>query len=216
MAPYRWHVLTTIIFFLIITFVFFAIASTSRDKVSIETPEQVALSVPTVSFIDPQIGAEKPAVTIVEFADFACESCASLAPTLLQILQKYPNDVRLVWKDFPNESRSAEATPAAVAARCAGELGAFWQFHEQLFTYQLSLSRERYETIASTLNLDAKKFTSCLDGNDTLPKVRKSYQEGLALSITATPTLFINGERYTGSMTYNDLSAIVRSLITNK
>ena len=103
-SPYRWHVLLTIAFFLVITFIFFAVATASKDKIDIKTATDETLTTPTVTFIDPQIGAETPTVTIVEFADFTCESCADLAPTLQQLLEKYPNDVRLVWKDFPNES----------------------------------------------------------------------------------------------------------------
>ena len=212
MSPYRWHVLITITFFFVITFVFFAVATASKEKVNIQTTSVEQIAAPTVSFIDPQVGATTPLVTIVEYADFTCESCASLAPNLAQLINKYPNDVKLVWKDFPNESRNDQATPAAIAARCAQDQDAFWQYHDQLFLYQASLSHDVYVTIAETLELNSKTFEKCLSDNEPLPRVRKAFQEGLALSITATPTIFINSERYTGSVSFTDLDALVKSI----
>lgn len=208
---YHWHFLLTTGLVLLLVFIFFIVATKPQAKVTIKTPVTAEISTPTITIIDPYIGAKEPNVTIVEFADFTCDSCAALAPTLASLLNKYPDDVKIVWKDFPNESRSPEATPSAIAARCAADQGMFWQFHDELFLRQNQLNTETYTAIATALGLDMPTFTACTTTSEPLPRVRKAYEEGLALRITATPTLYVNGERYTGSVDFNDLEALVKS-----
>ena len=217
MHPYRWHILIAIGALLAVTFVFFGLASKRQDKVSITKSDTkiTQITTPTISFVDPQIGSANPVVTIVEYADFTCEACKSASTALAQLLSKYPNDVRVVWKDFPNESKDDQATVASVAARCADEQGAFWQYHDELFLRQAQLDASAYAIIASALELNTTSFTSCMTTNEPLPRVRKAYEEGLALSITATPTLFINGERYIGAISFDDLEGIVRNAKAN-
>lgn len=211
MHPYRWHILVGIGFLMAVTFVFFGFATKKQEKVSVVNTNTVTeISTPTISIADPQIGKIDAAVTIVEFADFSCTACKTTSTTLAQLLNKHPDDVRVIWKDFPNESKSTESTPAAVAARCAAEQGAFWQFHDELFLRQDQLGSSTYSAIASALSLDTTAFASCVATNSTLPRVRKAFEEGLALRITATPTLYINGERYTGGVSLDELETIVK------
>ena len=80
-----------------------------------------AIDTPTVTVINPQKGPENAKITIVTFGDFQCVSCRDLAVTLDSLLKTYPNDIRIVWKDFPNESIHPFAAPASIAAACAGE-----------------------------------------------------------------------------------------------
>lgn len=211
---YRWPILLTIGFCLLVTLLFFAVGSSAQRKVNIATNDALPnISAPTVSFIDPSSGPAAAKVTIVEYADYACSACSQLAPSLKSLLQKYPNDVRLVWKDFPNESESQEATPAAIAARCADEQGQFWAFHDALFQQFTQLGKNTYQTIAQSLGLKADVFNTCVSTNEPLPRVRKDYDEGLALKLTATPTLYINGERQTGALSLSDLDSLVKAAL---
>ena len=215
MKSYQWPILATIGFFLFITLLFFAVGSAAQPKVNIQGNDQLPnISAPPVSFIDPSIGPSNAKVTIVEYADYACSACAQLNPTLASVLKKYPNDVRLVWKDFPNESESKEATPAAIAARCADEQGQFWQYHDALFQQQTQLGSNTYTSIAQALGLKADVFAACVANSEPLPRVRKDYDEGLALKLTATPTLYINTDRETGALTIEQLQSIVAGFLT--
>ncbi len=212
-SPYRWYILFSLGFLLLITFIFFAVASKKDPLVTVLDELQTELTEPTITIINPSKGPSTATVTFVTYGDFACEACGDLAKNLAKLQQIYPNDVRIVWKDFPNESLHDEATPAALAARCAQEQNAFWTYHDELYLRQVSLGNETYAQIAEDLELNTSKFTSCFDAQETLPRVKKDFDEGLALKLTATPTLFVGSERLVGSIPYSDLENIVKSLL---
>lgn len=213
--PHRWLTFLTIGILGLFVFIFFwlfnrPIEIPVRDA---STPTDT-LTTPIVTFVNPSKGAPEPTVTIVEFGDFECGACQTLMSTLEAILKTYPDDVRLVWKDLPNESAHPLATPAAIAAHCADRQGAFWQYHDALFARQSILSETAFAQIAQEVGLDAQKFQSCYDARDTLPIVKKDYEEGLALGLTATPTLFVGEEMFVGAVTLSDLQAVVESALS--
>ena len=78
-------------------------------------------------------GPENAKVTIIEYSDFECPFCERAVPTMEQILEKYPNDVRLIFKHVPL-SFHAQAEKAGEGAACAGEQGKFWEMHDLLWT----------------------------------------------------------------------------------
>lgn len=213
---YRWHILLVLGFFLLTTMTFFAFASRDEEKIQIIEPEREKLTEPTISFIDPSKGSAEAAITIVEFGDFACEPCAQMATTLASLQQQFPEDVRVIWKDFPNESLHDQATPAALAARCAQDQGAFWAYHDELFLRQSRQNDQTYLAIAQDLELNVGEFQNCYNTQESLPLVKRSFDEGLALDLKSTPTLFIEAERLTGAVTLRDLEAIVRQLLATQ
>ena len=160
---------------------------------------------PTVTFVNPSYCASDAKVTIIVFSDFECAACKTLATSLEAAAKTYPNSVRVVWKNLPNESLHKMATPSAIAAHCADQQKKFWEYHDALFARQNALSETQFTLIANELDLDAKKFQSCYEERDTLPIVKKDYEEGLALGLTSTPTIFINEKMMVGSIELQDL-----------
>lgn len=171
------------------------------------------LSAPSVQFGNPIRGAKNAKITIVEFADFACGPCGTLDTALQKILKNYPSTVRLVWKDLPNSAKDKEAAAAANAARCADDQGAFWAYHDYLFANQDGLNTANYRQIATTLGLDVGNFTNCLDKTLNQPIIDKDIEEAIRLRIDATPYLFINGQRLSGAVEYEDLKTVIDGLI---
>jgi len=186
-------------------------AATNADA---GTAAVAALDAPTVVFGNPTKGAAKAKVTIVVFGDYQCEPCAQIDDSLGKIIKDMPDDVRVVWKDFPNTAQHKEALTAAVAARCAGLQGAFWDYHDVLFANQASLSIGNYPIIASQLGLDPDGFGSCLKDMTTQPIVERDFEEGQRLRVDATPYLFINSRRVSGALKYEFLREIIASEIT--
>lgn len=85
---------------------------------------------------NPVKGPSSAKITLVEFSDFQCPFCLQALPTVKQILQAYPNDVRFVYEQFPLVSLHAFAQKAAEASLCAQEQGKFWEYHDKLFQSQ--------------------------------------------------------------------------------
>jgi len=84
----------------------------------------------------PALGKTDAKVTIVEFSDFECPFCIRAFPTVQQIEKEYPNDVKIVYKQFPLTSIHPHAQTAAEASMCAAEQGKFWEYHDRLFTLE--------------------------------------------------------------------------------
>ncbi|HBL39708.1 TPA: hypothetical protein DDZ10_03510 [Candidatus Uhrbacteria bacterium] len=212
----RWSALLVLLFFAGVIFLFFHLylRVPSRDKET-EAPQEknVELLTPEVSIVNPTRGSENASITLVEFGDYQCEACRDLSESLETIRREFPNDVRLVWKDLPNESLHTEAVPSAIAARCAQEQGAFWTYQELLFTQMNLLGASTYTAIAQALELNLDSFNRCVSSRASLPKIQRDYEEALALSLTATPTIFVNGERYVGALSEDELRSIIRKIL---
>jgi protein-disulfide isomerase len=114
-----------------------------------------------------------------------------------QVLDEFPGKVRLVFKDFPLSSH-AGAEPAAVAARCAGEHGRYWEYHDLLFVAQPAFARSDLLLYAARLGLPREAFAACLDAGRYRAAVREDVQEGRAAGVSGTPTIFVNGLRLVG------------------
>lgn len=197
-----WTALIFLSLLAITVFLFFVFSVSVRDRITF-TDDQ--LNEPTVTVADPQIGAKEPSVTIVNFGDYQCPSCANLDQALSELITEYPRDLRVVWKDMPNTSVHDESLNAAIAAQCAGEQNAFWEYHVLLMQNSVQLGPSIYLSIADELELRTNAFSRCYDNQSTLPLVQRGFDEGVALDIVATPTIFINGTRYTGTMTQAEL-----------
>ncbi len=211
MREYFWHIIITLGLFVVL--IFGATALSLRFSDDITYTDTFSVTEPSITIVDPQLGNELASLAVVMYSDFTCASCATVEKILFDFIQKHPNDVRFVWKDMPNATRHDEAMGAAIAARCAGKQGLFWEYHHALFAHQSELKDDLYLSLAATLGLDTPTFSTCLEREDTLPLVERTLSEGLALGITATPTLFINGERFTGSLSQSEIEKILSAAL---
>jgi protein-disulfide isomerase len=140
------------------------------------------------------LGNRNARVTITEFSDFQCPYCARLQPTLEQVLKAYPNDVKLVYKDFPL-SFHKNARNAAKAARAAGEQGKYWEMHDLIFENFSKLNDALYKDLAAKLNLDVARFTADFNSNKYDALIQQDINLGRQAGVTGTPTLYMNGKR---------------------
>lgn len=182
------------------------------------TDAQVAaltpITTPTVTFVDPARGASAAKATIVQFSDFQCESCRDLSENLTAAMRTFPNDVRLVWKDMPNEGAHPLATLAAIAAQCAARQGKFWEYHDTLFERQAYLSESEFGQAATDIGIDRDSWKKCYDSRDTLAVVKKGFEEGKALGIVATPTIYIGSKSYAGTLSVEQLSKLIQDALS--
>lgn len=161
---------------------------------------------------DPVYGSLEPEIVIFHFGDFANESSAELAESFKEIADEQGN-IAIVWKDFPNTSLDADSRNAAIAARCAQKQDSFWEFHDYLFSYNDELSNDLYLQIAQELNLWEWSFNRCIANEKTADLIDENITEGVELSITASPTFFINGAPYSGNMSKSAIESIISSIM---
>ena len=114
------------------------------------------------------------------------------------MLAEFPDQVRLIYRDFPLDFH-AGARPAAEAARCAAAMGRFWEYHDLLFAAQPEFSREQLVGYAGRLGLDRAVFGSCLDGGRFAAAIDADIAEARARGVRGTPTFFVNGRRLVGA-----------------
>ena len=161
----------------------------------------VLLQAPRVSVASaghPSTGASSAPVTIIEFSDFQCPFCRAAESSLNQVRQKYRDQVKLVYMDFPLGFHP-HAMDAARAARCAAEQDKFWQFHDALFLDQKKLDPDNLKQTAAKAGLDRGKFNACFASDKHDAGIRKDMAEGNSLGVTGTPTFFINGRELIGA-----------------
>lgn len=163
---------------------------------------------------DPVLGDAKAPVTIVQFAEYQCYYCNKVQPTLDSLLADYKGKVKLVYKDFPLENHQ-RALPAAVAARCAGEQGKYWEMSRVLLGNQQALTDEDFGTYASQLSLDVEKFETCRNSGEMEPLVRAGFTLGQEVGVAATPTFYVNGLLVSGAQPYDQFKAIIEQELKN-
>lgn len=143
---------------------------------------------------DPFLGPENAKVVMVVFSDFQCPHCARLGPLFEQVLEKYPDNVKIVYKNFPLSMHRFAGT-ASLAAFAAQNQGKFWQYHDLIFENYQNLSLEKFTQFAKQLNLNIPQFKKDMNSNETRERVARDFEEGRRLKVTGTPTIFVNGRK---------------------
>jgi protein-disulfide isomerase len=124
------------------------------------------------------------------------------------VLKEYDGRVRLIYKDFPLPSH-ALAMPAHEAARCAGEQGRYWAYHDVLFERQPRFERDDLVGYAVNLDLDRERFERCLDDHMFRAAVEADFAEGRELGVRSTPTFLINGKPLVGAHPIENFRAAI-------
>lgn len=161
---------------------------------------------PAVTSSDFVLGEANAPVTIIEYGDFQCPFCDRFFRETEPVLrEKYvkTGKAKLIWRDFA--FLGPESTWAANAARCAGEQGKFWEYHDYLFNNQQgenrgAFSKDNLKSFASVLSLDKGKFSACFDSDKYASEIQKQTKEGGEAGVQGTPSTFINGKIYVGAL----------------
>jgi len=181
-------------------------------KIEIYLKEPVA-PVLSISTDDrPTRGKPDAPVTIIEFTDYQCPSCGALHPIIEQLVGEYGERLRLVIRDFPLD-RHENAFKAAEAAEAAREQGKYWEYINILFHNQNALGVDKLKEYATQIGLDRSKFDAGLDSGKFADSVKRDLNDGNRLGIDSTPTVFINGRKFTGEKTHDNLKAAIDSLL---
>jgi protein-disulfide isomerase len=158
---------------------------------------------------DPVYGPDNAPITIIEFSDFQCPYCLQWENEIWpQLKEQYPDQIRLVYRDFPLTGHP-EALPAALAADCANAQGKFWEYHDLLFDGGLTLGREAFDTYAQQIGLNMSDFDKCLDDQTFSAEVQGDVTYATQLGVQATPTFFLNGIALVGAMPFENFKQVI-------
>ncbi|MCB9728571.1 MAG: thioredoxin domain-containing protein [Deltaproteobacteria bacterium] len=147
-------------------------------------------------------GAADAPITIVEFSDFQCPYCSRVGSPLEQLVAKYPKQVRVVFRNFPLDFHK-NAQKAAEAALAANAQGRFWDMHDIMFQNQKNLEVSNLLAYAEQIGLDMDKFKADLDSGKYAAAVKADIAEGQRVGVRGTPTVLINGRKYSPSGGYS-------------
>lgn len=142
----------------------------------------------------PSRGPDDAPVTLTVFSDFQCPYCARLVPLLEQVLERYPTQVTLAFKNFPLRNHNV-ARPAALAALAAGEQGKFWEYHDLLFANYSALSDAKLTELAEQAGLDPERFAADRARPELAARVDRDLREGSRVGVRGTPSLYLNGRQ---------------------
>lgn len=168
-----------------------------------------------VNATDYQDGSPQAKVTLVEFSDFMCPYCKVTHPQITALRSQFTVDeLRIVFRHLPIVEIHNEAYPAARAAQAATIQGKFPQYAEQIFADSENLSDKLYVEIAQDLGLDVDKFNQDRESDQV------AWESYRAINLfnqnswpIQTPTIYINGQLYSGDRTTTAIADKIRSLL---
>jgi protein-disulfide isomerase len=149
----------------------------------------------------PSKGPATAKVTIVEFSDFQCPYCSRGRTVIDEVVKKYGDKVRVVFRDFPLGFHD-KAQKAAEAGHCAQDQGKFWQMHDWMFDNQDKLDVDALKAGARGLGLDGAKFDQCLTSGQHEAQVKRHMRDGQKVGVNGTPAFFVNGVMLSGAQPF--------------
>lgn len=160
------------------------------------------------------VGSENAPVVVREFADYQCPACGLFAQASKRLKQEYveKGQVRFVYFDLPLRQHQ-NSLPAAQAARCAGDQGAYWEMHERLYSAQSDWSDsddpvDTFTRYSRDLGLEERRFRRCMSTELHREAVEQSRNVAMRLQVSSTPTVLVDNIRLTRPG-WSQLSAVV-------
>ena len=156
----------------------------------------------------PRTGPKAAKVTIAEFSDFQCPFCKRVEPTVKEILQKYPNDVAIVFINQPLPFHE-HAMEAAQAFQAAHRQGKAWPMHDKMYDNNTALERANLEKYAQDIGLNVSKFKKDMDDPKIKEEIAEHQKLATSVGATGTPTFFINGRQIVGAQPFAEFQKII-------
>lgn len=129
---------------------------------------------------------------MIVYGDYECPFCAAAEVQLRE------REVRVAFRHFPIRSSHPRAHAAAHAAEAAADQGAFWEMHDLLFADQGRLEDPHLWARAERLGLDLARFDADRRSDRVAERVREQFHGGVRAGVATTPTVFVDGTRYSG------------------
>lgn len=173
------------------------------------------LNVP-VSQHDHIQGSDDAPLTLVEYGDYECPFCRLASPVIKEVQDRYGNQLRFVYRNFPLAQIHPHAEPAAETAEFAGANRLFWEMHDAIYKNGERLGIPLLFTLAESLRLSTDDLGRALETHEFLPRIRNDFLGGVRSGVNGTPTFFINDMRHEGGSSYEELNAALDARLLHK
>ncbi len=186
------------LFLIIVVLIIWGMIAAAKKEAGVAPDAPLALLNPVVS-TDWTLGSSTAPVTLVEYSDFECPSCAAFYPVINKLIKAEGSNLRFVYRHFPLPQHS-NAIIAAQAAEAAGLQGKFWEMHDLLFDHQgewesIGDPRTKFASYAQSIGVNTTTFLKDIDSPVVQNRVSEGYSQSVKNGLSYTPTFFLNGQR---------------------
>jgi protein-disulfide isomerase len=173
---------------------------------------------PLIATLNPPVDPERdhvrgPAdapVTLVEYGDFQCPYCGEAYPVVNELLARFGDQLRFVFRHMPLSDLHPRAPFAAEAAEAAAAQDRFWEMHDRLFEHQHELDDSDLRAHAEAIGVvDGERFDAELRDHVYAARVEEDYRSGAESGVPSTPRFFVNGLIHLGSASYAELGEAI-------
>ena len=144
-------------------------------------------------------------ITLLEYGDYECRSCAKAQPIVREIQQRLGDKLCYAFRHFPVTPVHPHAQRAAQAAEAANAQGKFWEMHELLLENQYALDDKILSACAAALGLDEARLIGEVMLEIYARRIHRDFNLGVREGVNGTPCFFINGRRYDGAIRFEPL-----------
>jgi len=170
-------------------------------------------AVTEVTADDHVLGRPDAPVTVLEYGDYECPYCRGAARDVHEMLARYPDSVRFVFRNFPIAQLHPHAEQAAEAAEAAGAQGRFWPMYELLLQPASRLGLDSLLDYAVDLGLDLARFRDEVTGQAYAAKIERDIQGGIRDGVNATPKFYVDGGRIDGKLPLEGVEDTIRAAV---
>ena len=161
----------------------------------------------------PALGPKSAPVTIIEYADFGCPSCWYWYKkgVLNQLRQKYGDQIRFVWRDYPVITLLSPR--AAEAGQCANEQGKFWEFHDAVYGNNGAIEADNLEAYAAAIRLNMTQFDECVTSRRYKDRVNAEQTEAFTHGYNGAPFFLINNYALIGPQSLTVFAGVIDPML---
>lgn len=180
----------------------------AKHKKKKQPPADEGITVDVNVENSPWKGTKGAPVTIVEFTDFQCPYCVRAAATIEKVIQAYPSQIQIYFKNNPLPFHK-KAPYAALASLAANKQGKYWEMRNILFKNSKSLSQENILGYAKKIGLDMKQFEKSVNSQELKDQIDADKQEAKRVKARGTPHFFVNGRRLKGAKPFDAFKKVI-------
>ncbi|HTU08274.1 MAG TPA: thioredoxin domain-containing protein [Trebonia sp.] len=168
---------------------------------------------PVITADDHDRGPASAPVTVVEYGDYECPYCRGGARDVHRLLDRFPDGIRFVFRNFPIPQLHPHAMQAAEAAEAAAGQGKFWEMYELLLRPSSNLDLDSLVGYAERIGLDTGRFLNEVTGNVYEARIERDVAEGVRNGVNATPKFYVDGTRIDGHVPLEGLVTAVEGAL---